>query len=145
MELTVKIMESVDRICRKMYERYQPTSIDVDDLKQECYIHLLSSDHLVNIEGSIISKCKTIIRNSGYSFTVPKSDLKTNMSEYYADDISRHKNDLRYECNMNVAEVPTHIIKALSILTDREQVLLYVRFFLMYDLIVGDNAQSVIA
>lgn len=136
MELTPRIMEKIESITKRMYDKYQPTSIDLDDLKQECYIYVLSADNdFANIDSAIISKCETVIRNTGFAVKIEKSDLRKDAYvSFSAESLSTHKNDLRYNCDMDVLAIAYDIVKAFELLSDRDKLLVYMRLYMQYDL-----------
>lgn len=130
MELNERIMKRIEVITARVYAKYHPTSIDVDDLKQECYIYILNSTSTnpLAVDAHLTKVCEGIIRSKGFSFPIKGNLTDCKIMEHTTENIECLK-DTAVEYDMDLLELDSLILKSISDLTDKEKLILALRFY----------------
>lgn len=137
MELTNAAIERIKRVCERVYSKYEPTHIELDDLIQECYLRYLEVESSCKNETSRIENfCYSYVSKYGYGY-----DTEVSINRFKSgidvgtfnmiDSINAYK--LTLEDNMIDEYINSSYTGLLgeiinNSLTDRERKVLNIRF-----------------
>ena len=134
MNLTQYKIEETDKLVTEIYNKYRPTAIDLDDMKQECYLAILTCTLNRSVKAIVEMTCKDLLMKYGYSF--PVDCLKNEFYNLSAEEIENEYGTKRFydledeevECDLYKGIDDELLSECLSTLTQRERDILELRF-----------------
>jgi len=136
MNLTPEAINTANKVVDKLYDKFNPTSIDVEDLRQEAYIAILEYDGPVKPIRVIVEPvCKKMLMQHGYSFPIDcamqrfeKLPMEEIEETYIAQRITEVK-EYPTQCDF-YQNIDKEIVRnAVSTLTERQQRVLALRYW----------------
>lgn len=134
MNLTQYKIEETDKLVTELYNKYRPTAIDIDDMKQECYLAILTCNLNRSVKTIVETTCKDLLMKYGYSFPVNclKNEFYNLSVEQIEDEYGAKRfydlEDEEVECNLYKGIDDELLSGCLDTLTYRERDILELRY-----------------
>lgn len=132
-------MAKINELVEVIYNVYQPSAIDIADMKQECYLATLVSDSNRSIKDIVERACRQMIMRSGYSVPIicTIEEFKDMTLEHIHDTyeaISLDDKDVLAYYDMDKKLIWDNLHMLIGTLKEKEQLVIQERFFDGYSL-----------